>query len=198
MTRSSVENSLMKIMAYASRPLPDFNKYEALEMLESLQLTAQDTKHDRQNFYRLVYQTVRGKLDVPRDQFRSLVLRLLGDKDHEKIFDCVAKVEKHYRSRDRAGTAAEIISWAWEYDKNFDNAITHGQFGVNAIQWVDSMGNSIAVSGEMTARELMQKVTRVEQGEIIRDVNELSFQDPSNFRAGELHAHYSFWEKVAE
>ena len=33
----------MKIMAYASRPLPDFNKYEALEMLESLQLTAQDT-----------------------------------------------------------------------------------------------------------------------------------------------------------
>ena len=70
----------MKIMAYASRPLPDFNKYEALEMLESLQLTAQDTKHDHQNFYRLVYQTVRGKLDVPRDQFRSLVLRLLGNK----------------------------------------------------------------------------------------------------------------------
>ena len=57
---------------------------------------------------------------------------------------------------------------------------------------------TIAVSGEMTARELMQKVTRVEQGEIIRDVNELSFRDPSNFRAGELHAHYSFWEKVVE
>ena len=86
----------MKIMAYASRPLPDFNKYEALEMLESLQLTAQDTKHDRQNFYRLVYQTVRGKLHVPRDQFRSLVLRFLGDKDHEKIFDCVAKVSPYY------------------------------------------------------------------------------------------------------
>lgn len=40
----------MKIMAYAPRPLPDFNKYEALDMLESLQLMAQDTKHDRQNF----------------------------------------------------------------------------------------------------------------------------------------------------
>ena len=46
---------------------------------------------------------------------------------------------------------------------------------MNAIQWVDSMGNSIVVSSEMTACELMQKVTRVEQGEIIRDVNELSF-----------------------
>ena len=74
----------MKIMAYASRPLPDFNKYEALEMLESLQLTAQDTKHDRQNFYRLVFQTVRGKLNMPRDQFRSLVLRLLAIKSMKR------------------------------------------------------------------------------------------------------------------
>ena len=111
----------MKIMAYASRPLPDFNKYEALEMLESLQLTAQDSRHDCQNFYRLVYLTVRGKLHVPWDQFRSLVLRLLGDKDHEKIFDCVAKVEKHHRSRDRAGTTgkagremSEISREIWE------------------------------------------------------------------------------------
>ena len=63
---------------------------------------------------------------------------------------------------------------------------------------VDSMGNSIAVSGEMTARELMQKVTRVVQGEIIGDVNGLPFRDLSNFRAGELYAHYSFCEKVAE
>ena len=66
-TKSSVESSLKKIMDYASRPLSDFNKYEALEMLESLQRTAQDTQHERQNFYRLVYQTVRGKLDMPSD-----------------------------------------------------------------------------------------------------------------------------------
>ena len=85
MTKSSVESSLKEIMDYASRPLSDFNKYEALEMMDSLQHTAQDTKHERQNFYRLVYQTARGKLDVPSDQFRDLVLRLLGDKDHEKI-----------------------------------------------------------------------------------------------------------------
>ena len=63
------------------------NKYDALEMLESLQHTAQDTKEELQNFYRLAYQTVHGH------QFRSLVLRLLGDKDHEKSFDCVRKEE---------------------------------------------------------------------------------------------------------
>ena len=112
-TESSVESSLRKIMDYASRPLSDFNKYEALEMMESLQHTAQDTKHERQNFYRLVYQTVRGKLDVLNDQFRSLVLRLLGDKGHEKIFDSVAKVEKHCRLRSRDGATAMSLITGW-------------------------------------------------------------------------------------
>ena len=49
---------------------------------------------------------MRCKLDVPSDQFRSLVLRLSGDKDHEKIFDCVSKVEKHYRPRSCDGATA--------------------------------------------------------------------------------------------
>ena len=78
MTKLSVESSLKKILDYVSRPLSDFNKYEALEMLELLQHTAQDTEHERHNFYGLAYQTVRGKLDVPSGQFRSFVLRLLA------------------------------------------------------------------------------------------------------------------------
>ena len=100
LTKSFVESSLQGIISYASRPLSDFNKYEVLEMLESLQHTSQDTKHERQNFYRLVYQTVRGKMDIPHDQLKSLVLRLLGDKDHEKVFDVVTKVEKPRRFYD--------------------------------------------------------------------------------------------------
>ena len=54
------------------------DKYEALEMLESLQHTAQDTKEELQNFYRLAYQTVHGH------QFRSLLLHLLGTKIMKK------------------------------------------------------------------------------------------------------------------
>ena len=118
MTKLPVESYLKKIMDCASRPLSDFNKYEALEMLESLQHSAQDTKHERQNFYRLVYQTVRGKLDVPSDQFRSLVLLFLGDKDHEKIFDCVTKVEKHYRSRSRDGATATSPYYRGNRERN--------------------------------------------------------------------------------
>lgn len=91
-------------MSYASGPLADFNKYEALEMLESLQHTAQGTKYERQNLYRQVYQTVRGKTDVPHDQLKSLILRFLGDKDHEKVFDVVAKVEKRYRRNSSGGS----------------------------------------------------------------------------------------------
>ena len=43
LTKSSVESSVQGIMNYASRPFADFNKYEGLEMLESLQHSAQDT-----------------------------------------------------------------------------------------------------------------------------------------------------------
>ena len=64
------------------------------------------------------------------------------------------------------------------------------------MQWVDSMGNPITVGSEMTARGLEQKVTRVEWGEIIGDVQELVFRDPNHVRAGELHAHFPFWEKL--
>ena len=91
-------------MSYASGPLADFNKYEALEKLESLQHTVQGTKYERQNLYRLVYQTVRVKMDVPHDQLKSLILRFLGDKAHEKVFDVVAKVEKRYRRNSRGGS----------------------------------------------------------------------------------------------
>ena len=60
------------------------------------------------------------------------------------------------------------------------------------------MGNPIAVGNEMTALGLERKVMRVERGKMIGDIHELSFRDPNHFRAGDLHAHYSFWESVAE
>lgn len=101
LTNASVENLLKKMLDYASRPLSEFNKFEALAMVDTLQNTAHDNKHERENYYRLAYQTIRAKVDIPTDQFRSLLLRLLGDKDHEKVFDIVTKVEKIYQ---RAGS----------------------------------------------------------------------------------------------
>jgi len=63
-------------------------------MLEALKNTARDHGDTKAGFFRLAYQSARSKLDLPVEHFRSLVLRCVGDKDHSKIFDIVAKVEK--------------------------------------------------------------------------------------------------------
>ena len=43
-------------------------------------------------YYRLTFETLRGKADDPNDQFRNFLLPLLGDKDQEKVLEVVAKV----------------------------------------------------------------------------------------------------------
>lgn len=95
LTKSSVENLLKRLMSLASRPLVEFNKYEALELVDALKNAAHDSKHEKEAYYRLVFETLRGKLDQPNDQFRNFIFPLLGDKDHEKVLDVVAKVEKN-------------------------------------------------------------------------------------------------------
>jgi len=93
LTKSSVENLLRRLMSLASRPLVEFNKYEALELVDALKNAAHDSKHEKEAYYRFVFETLRGKLDQPNDQFRNFIFPLLGDKDHEKVLDVVAKVE---------------------------------------------------------------------------------------------------------
>ena len=98
-TKASVEAVVRRILAYMARPLTEFNKYEALEMLETLQNTANDKHHEKSNYYHLAYQTTRSNVDVPRLQFHSLVARLIGDKDHVKVLDIESKVAKSYRQQ---------------------------------------------------------------------------------------------------
>ena len=105
-TKSSVDSVRQGLVSYISRPLSDFNKYEAMEMFELLQNTSHDNKHQMEGFYKVAYQTARKRMDLPKDQFQSLLLRLIGDKDHEKVLDIVSKVEKHYRWDGRGKTGA--------------------------------------------------------------------------------------------
>ena len=44
----------------------------------------------------MVYQTARDKLYLPALHFRSLLLRLLGDTNYDKVCDAVSQVEKSY------------------------------------------------------------------------------------------------------
>ena len=81
-------------MDYNSWEAGNSLKYEVLDLVEALMHASHDTKHDKANYFRLVYETLRGKLDQPDAQFRALLLPLLGDKDYEKVLDVVAKTEK--------------------------------------------------------------------------------------------------------
>ena len=67
--------------------------------MEALKNAAQDTKHEKTGYYRLTFETLRGKVDEPNDQFRNFLLPLLGDKDQEKVLEVVTKVEKYNRRK---------------------------------------------------------------------------------------------------
>ena len=110
LTKSSVDNLLEKIRHLASRPVPEFNRFEALDLLEALKNAAQDTKHEKAGYFRLSFETLRGKADEPNYQFRNFLLPLLGDKDQEKVLDVVAKVEKNNRGKTLV-SEAQFRTW---------------------------------------------------------------------------------------
>ena len=76
-TNATPENLLERILTYATRPLSEFNKYDILEMLETVHNKAADSNHDKKKYYRLVYQTAREKVDSSKDHFKDLVMCLL-------------------------------------------------------------------------------------------------------------------------
>ena len=113
LTTSSVDNLLDKIRRLASRPTPEFNRFEVLDLLEALKNAAQDTKHEKAGYYRYAFETLRGKAEEPNDQFRNFLLPLLGDKDMEKVLEVVAKVEKTNRAkhgRQNSGNERRVMS----------------------------------------------------------------------------------------
>ena len=41
---------IRKMLDYAGRPLPEFNKYEAIDILETLQNTSRDNQDEKREF----------------------------------------------------------------------------------------------------------------------------------------------------
>lgn len=74
----------------ASRPAPEFNRFEAQDLLEALENADQGAKHAEATYYKFTFKTLRGKIDGSNDQFRNFLLPLLGDKDQGKVLDVVA------------------------------------------------------------------------------------------------------------
>jgi hypothetical protein len=95
-SKPTVEALHRKILAVASRPLVEFNRYEVLELLDSLRQTAHDLKHEKYPYYRVVYHMLSEKVHGSTAYFREVLLSLLGDKEQEKVMKRVSKVDKRY------------------------------------------------------------------------------------------------------
>ena len=55
--------SSLKIKNLPSRPIVEFNKYDVLDLLEALKDTTRDVRREKEGYFRLAYETLRGKLD---------------------------------------------------------------------------------------------------------------------------------------
>ena len=67
LTKTSVENLLKRLMILASRTLVEFNKYEALELVDALKNAAHDhdSKHEKEAYYRSSLRCCEGSLISP-------------------------------------------------------------------------------------------------------------------------------------
>ena len=83
-------------MQYAFRQNSDFDKYKALEMIESLKNAALDVRDKKADYFSTVHSKLLERITKPTEQFKSYVLSLLGDRDYEKVVEAVSKVDKAF------------------------------------------------------------------------------------------------------
>ena len=68
-----------------------------MDMLVNLKLVAKESGHAKSGFFDAVLKVMRDKTSYPGLQFKKYLEALLGDKDHEKVLDTIAKVDKASR-----------------------------------------------------------------------------------------------------
>ena len=84
---NSVEDGLKRLSVYGLRRKADFDKYHALTLAEDVMHSAKEFNHERAS-------SLRDKLDSSDDDFRAYFMALFGDKDFQKVYECLAKVDK--------------------------------------------------------------------------------------------------------
>ena len=90
------------ITQYALRQLVDFDKYQALEKVDSLKTISRELKDEKADYYATVYAILAERIEKPKEQFKQYMLSLLGDKDYDKILNSLSKVDKTYRDDKKA------------------------------------------------------------------------------------------------
>ena len=75
--------SLKKVVTqYCLRPLSDFDKYKAVDMVEQLANVSLQVKNKKADYYAAVYSILQERISKSAEQFKSYVLSLLGDTEY--------------------------------------------------------------------------------------------------------------------
>ena len=83
-----------------TRAVSEFTKHWIM-LIAHQQNLVNNSNHEMKDYFKLAYQTARNKSHLLQEHFRTLLLRLLGDKNHQQVFEAVAKVEKTMVTTDR-------------------------------------------------------------------------------------------------
>ena len=62
---NTIHNPMHKFVGVLDNP--QFNRFKAMELVEGLKNAAYDVHHEKEGYYRLVYETLLGKLELPND-----------------------------------------------------------------------------------------------------------------------------------
>lgn len=65
----------------------------ALDHVLNLKVVSKETNHVKATYYAAVFQAIKEKMQVPVDGFKRYLLVLIGDKDHEKVYEKIFKVD---------------------------------------------------------------------------------------------------------
>ena len=84
--RRSTEDALITLRRHLNRPLNMFDRYEGVELLQSLVRHARNEAHERADMYAAALDEVKARADqLDKESWQRLVVGLLGDPVRAKI-----------------------------------------------------------------------------------------------------------------
>ena len=109
---------------------PMFTRDRALDRVVNLKMVAKEANHPKSGFFEAVFRAFREKTGVTDDQFTKYLEVLLGDKDHEKVLESIAKVDKAMRiSSPPASRGFSYYRGAWRVNRSSVQCYYCYQFG---------------------------------------------------------------------
>ena len=74
-------------------------------MAEAASTEAHRINNPKTSFLDAACQALRAQLDKPTDKFQAYFLALFSDKDYTKVLECIAKVDKTFKSNASASSS---------------------------------------------------------------------------------------------